>query len=158
AGACHAAQYGQGGFKLSVFASDPVNDHLAIARAALGRRICPTDPGRSLFLLKPTAQVSHGGGRRLVKGSVDYRILEQWVAGGAPPGSGQPAHVTGLEVWPARRIGEVGMTQQLRVVARYGDGKARDVTPWAKFDSTDEGVVGVSPEGLLRAVGRGQGA
>src|SRR5439155_23800233 len=41
AGACHAAQYGQGGFKLSVFASEPYNDHPAIARAALGRRISP---------------------------------------------------------------------------------------------------------------------
>src|SRR5262249_21256249 len=27
AGACHAAQYGQGGFKLSVFASEPYNHH-----------------------------------------------------------------------------------------------------------------------------------
>ena len=34
AGACHASQYGQGGFKLSVFASDASADHFAMVRAA----------------------------------------------------------------------------------------------------------------------------
>src|SRR5262249_20326079 len=56
AGACHASQFGKGGFKLSVFASEPANDHLAIARGEIGRRISPIDPARSLLLLKPTMQ------------------------------------------------------------------------------------------------------
>src|SRR5262245_8945563 len=155
AGACHAAQYGQGGFKLSVFASEPYNDHPAIARASMGRRISPTDPARSLLLLKATGKVQHGGGRRLDPDSVDCRILEQWIARGAP-NVGGPASLTDLAVWPARRVGDVGLKQQLRVGARYSDGKQRDVNPWAKFDSTDEGVVRVSPQGLLQTVGKGQ--
>src|SRR6266542_1064355 len=65
AGACHASQYGKGGFKLSVFASEPSNDQEAIARAYMRRRINPTDPPRSLLLLKATAAIPHGGGRRL---------------------------------------------------------------------------------------------
>ena len=39
AGACHASQYGQGGFKLSVFASDPQADHQAMVRADMSRRV-----------------------------------------------------------------------------------------------------------------------
>src|SRR5205085_230770 len=99
-----------------------------------------------------------GGGRRLAPGGVDARILEQWVGRGAPLSAGKSADLTELEVWPARRVGDVGLTQQLRILARYSDGKQRDVTTWAKFDSTDEGVVRVSPHGLLTTVGRGQGA
>ena len=38
AGACHAAQYGKGGFKLSVFGFAPDADHLAIVRDQQGRR------------------------------------------------------------------------------------------------------------------------
>ncbi len=158
AGACHAAQYGQGGFKLSVFSSEPYNDQPAIARGERGRRICTTDPARSLLLLKATGAVPHGGGRRLDPSAVDCRILERWIAAGAPINAGPSRDVVDLEVWPARRIADVGATQQLRVVAKYSDGKSRDVTAWAKFDSTDEGVVRVSPQGLMQAAGRGQGA
>ena len=157
AGACHAAQYGQGGFKLSVFSSEPSNDHSAITRALMGRRVSPTDPGHSLLLLKPTGRVPHGGGRRLRPGSADARLLEQWIARGAPGPAGNAPHVTSLEVWPVRCVGDIGLTQQIRAVARYNTGKERDVTAWAKFDSTDEGVVRATPEGLLRSVGRGQG-
>src|SRR5438552_1675600 len=139
AGACHASQFGKGGFKLSVFASEPTNDHLAIARGEIGRRISPIDPARSLLLLKPTMQVPHGGGRRLEAGSVDGRILEQWIAAGAPGPAGNAPAITDMEVFPAHRIGQMGLTQQLRVTAKYSDGKTRDVTAWAKFDSTDEG-------------------
>ncbi|MBI1917747.1 MAG: DUF1549 domain-containing protein, partial [Planctomycetes bacterium] len=158
AGACHASQYGKGGFKLSVFTSEPSNDHEAIARAYMRRRINPTDPPRSLLLLKATASIPHGGGRRLQPDSVDVRLLERWIAAGAPLTTGSSASVQDLEVWPSRRVGAVGLTQQLRVLARYSDGKQRDVTAWAKFDSTDDGAVRVSPQGLLQAVGRGQGA
>jgi hypothetical protein len=158
AGACHAAQYGKGGFKLSVFASEPAGDHLAIVRGEMGRRIAAVDAARSLLLLKPTMQVPHGGGRRLEVGSVDYRILEQWIAAGAPGPSGAAPSITSFEVFPTRRIGQVGLTQQLRATAKYSDGKVRDITAWAKFDSTDEGVLRVSPQGLVQTVGRGVGA
>src|SRR6266540_3851213 len=123
AGACHAAQYGQGGFKLSVFASEPYNDHPAITRAYMRRRINPTNPPSSLLLLKATGTISHGGGRRLQPGSVEARILEAWIAASAPMTAGSSASVQDLEVWPSRRVGDIGLTQQLRVIARYSDGK-----------------------------------
>jgi hypothetical protein len=157
AGACHASQFGKGGFKLSVFGYAPDDDYRAIVRDGMGRRVNFLDPGRSLVLLKPTLGVPHEGGHRLDARSVDYQVLKQWLAG-APPSAADAPAVTGLRVLPPRRVGDVGFTQQLRVVAAYADGKTRDVTAWAKFDTTDETVLRVSRDGLVRTVGRGQAA
>jgi hypothetical protein len=158
AGACHGSQFGKGGFKLSVFAYAPADDHRAITRDGFGRRINRTDAAHSLFLLKPTGAVSHGGGTRFAAGSVDHRILMSWIAGGAPGPAAKAPKLTSLHVEPARRIGAEGFEQQLRVVALYDNGAARDVTRWAKYDSTDEGVVAVTPAGRYRTVGVGEGA
>lgn len=156
--ACHASQYGQGEFKLSVFASDADADHTAIVHAALGRRVSVQQPGQSLVLLKPTAGVPHGGGQRLKRDSVDYQMFHAWIAAGASaPNSKDAPQVTGLKLLPERRTGTGAFTQQLRVIADYSDGVARDVTHWAHFDSLDEGVLQVSPQGLVDVQGRGQG-
>src|SRR4051812_49489004 len=63
-GACHGAAAGQGGFKLSLRGYDDEGDFLTLTRGAMGRRITPADPARSLLLLKPTAAVPHKGGER----------------------------------------------------------------------------------------------
>jgi hypothetical protein len=157
AGACHASQYGKGGFKLSVFGYAPEEDHFAIVRDRLGRRVSFIEPGESLFLLKPTASIPHGGGRRFDKGSVDYQIIERWIAGGAPGPLPNAPHVVSLTVAPSRRVGAVGLKQQLQVLAKYSDGRTRDVTAWARYDSMDEAILRVSPQGILGTVGKGQG-
>jgi hypothetical protein len=161
AGACHASQYGKGGFKLSVFGFAPNEDYRAIVRDGMGRRVNFLNPSASLLLLKPTLRIPHEGGHRLQAGSVDVQILQEWLAQGAPAlGAGLPTPpptVTALRVLPARRVGPPGFTQQLQVVATYSNGTNRDVTAWAKFDSMDEGVLSVAPDGLVRTVGRGQG-
>jgi hypothetical protein len=157
-GACHAAQYGQGGFKLSVFGFDPAADREAIARDALGRRINRLDPTQSLLLRKPTQQTPHGGGRRLQVGSRDYDLIAAWIQGGAPEPKPAERMIQTLQVTPTQRVGVPGLAQQLRVEAHYADGEVRDVTAWARFDSLDEGVVGVSNDGLCRVAGRGQAA
>src|SRR5262249_7344235 len=84
AGACHGAAAGQNGFKLSLRGYDDEGDYLALTHNALGRRIVPSDPGRSLMLLKPTAAVPHKGGKRFETTSLEYRILSQWIANGTP--------------------------------------------------------------------------
>jgi hypothetical protein len=157
AGACHASQYGKGGFKLTVFSFDPNQDHFNIVRDQYSRRVNFQEPARSLFLLKPTGTVPHGGGRRIQPGSVDHQILQSWLSGGAPGPAGGDARVNSLQVLPAHRVGQTKFTQQLRVVAGYTDGKKRDVTAWCKFDSMDDGVLRVSPTGRVETVGRGQG-
>jgi hypothetical protein len=157
AGACHASQYGKGGFKLSVFASQPDQDYQALTRDNFGRRLDLLDPAASLFLRKPTLGVPHEGGRRLEVGSVDYQILALWQANGAPGPAAKSPQVTGLKVVPARRVGPAGRAQQLQVIAQFDDGKSRDVTAWAKFRSMDDGVLRVEPDGLVSTTGRGQG-
>ena len=154
-GACHAAQYGQGGFKLSVFGFDPAADRNAMARDSQSRRINLLDPTHSLILQKPTMQAPHGGGRRLEVGSRDYELLAAWIRNGAPAPAIERA-ISKLIVTPSQRIGDVGLKQQLRVDAVYADGETRDVTAWAKFDSMDEGLVAVTREGLCTVAGRGQ--
>jgi len=155
-GACHAAQYGQGGFKLSVFGFDPPADRIAIARDSQGRRFNPIDVEHSLFLRKPLMEIPHGGGRRLQAGSRDHALLVAWLKSGAPASTGPERVLTKLKCTPNQRNGEPGLKQQLRVEAHYADGEVRDVTAWAKFDSMDESLVTVTPEGLTTVIGRGQ--
>src|SRR5688572_26773994 len=59
AGACHGAAAGQNGFRLSLRGYDDEGDYLSLTRHAVGRRIIPSDPARSLLLLKPTGAVPH---------------------------------------------------------------------------------------------------
>lgn len=157
AGACHASQYGKGGFKLSVFGFAPDEDYRAIVRDSLGRRANTIVPSASLLLRKPTGAVPHEGGQRLQTGSVDYQILEQWLGSGAAPPRAKEAKVVSLHLWPARRVGPLGFTQQLQVLAAYDNGRTRDVTALAQFSSMDEGVLSASPSGQVVTVGRGQG-
>jgi len=156
AGACHASQFGKGGFKLSVFGFAPDDDYRAIVRDSLGRRANTIVPSASLLLRKPTGAVPHEGGQRLQAGSVDYQILEQWLGSGAAPPTAKEPKVVSLHLWPARRVGPLGFTQQLQVLATYDNGRTRDVTALAQFSSMDEGVLSVSPSGQVAAVGRGQ--
>ncbi len=155
-GACHAAQYGKGGFKLSVFGFEPAKDRTAIIRERHQRRVNLMSPDTSLFLRKPTLQVPHGGGRRLDRDSIDHDILVAWLLSGAAAPDSKAAKVTRLDVFPRRRVGDVGTTQQLQVIAHYSDKTSRDVTAWAKYDSMDESVLNISQSGLVTASGRGQ--
>lgn len=155
-GACHASQYGKGGFKLSVFGFDPKLDYDMIVRERQQRRTNPMDPENSLFLKKPTMAVPHGGAKRLSKGSPDYNLLVSWIEHGAPAPLAEPAKVVKLEAFPKRRVAKADESQQVRVVATYKDDTVRDVTAWARYDSMDEAVLEVTESGLINVVGRGQ--
>ncbi len=155
-GACHATQYGQGGFKLSVFGFEPSDDYTAIRRDRLQRRINLINPTESLLLKKPTMQVPHGGGKRLDPASVDYRILVDWLKAGAPGVDKEAAHVEKMTVTPNHRLSTPGESQQLRVSATFSDGTERDVTAWAQFDSMDDAVLDVDENGRVSVIGKGQ--
>src|SRR5436190_20006482 len=73
-GACHGSFSGKGGFRLSLFASDPDADYRDI-RGVLGRRVNLQSPDESLLLLKPTGKVPHGGGLRLRPSSDEYHPI-----------------------------------------------------------------------------------
>src|SRR4030095_11247418 len=84
AGSCHGARAGQNGVRLTLFGFDVDADYTYLTRQAVGRRIVPTDPGRSLILTKPTGLLPHKGGVRLEAGSLEYRVLAEWIARGGP--------------------------------------------------------------------------
>jgi hypothetical protein len=155
-GACHASQHGKGGFTLSVMGYDAPSDRNAIVRDRMQRRVNLLKPAESLFLKKPTLSVQHGGGRRFEVNSTEYKILAAWIASGAPEPRADAPKVGKLVVTPSARVGAQGLRQQLRVEAVYSDGRTRDVTAWARFDSMDDAVVSVTPGGVVAAIGRGQ--
>lgn len=156
AAACHASQYGKGGFKLSVFGFAPDEDYRAIVREWRGRRVDLLEPEMSLILLKPTMAVPHGGNRRLSVGSVEYDTLRAWIAAGCSAPTGKEPKVIAMRVEPPSRVGRVGLVQQLRVIADYADGTSRDVTALAKYDTMDEMNQSVTSDGLVKMTGRGQ--
>ncbi len=158
-GACHGAQYGKGGFKLSLAGFDPDLDYQNIVKQARGRRVAFADPARSLLLLKPTMSVPHGGGRRLEPGSPDYSTLLRWLKDGAPGPTPSDTQVTKVEIFPAERIMQKSQgSQRLVVRATYSDGTTRDVTAHARINSLNEAIAACTPEGVITPVGKGQTA
>ena len=146
---CHGKAEGQGGFKLSVFASDPEADHAALTKEARGRRVFPASAEESLMLRKGTGRTAHGGGTRIPFGGEDYRVLRDWVAAGTPVGSPDAPRVVSLRVEPVERVMGQKADQQLKVFAKYSDGVEKDVTRHARFQSNTEAVAAVSPGGMV---------
>jgi hypothetical protein len=157
-GACHGALAGKGGFKLSLRGYDSLADYLSITRDVRGRRVEPTDPARSLLLLKPTMAVPHKGGLRFDVDSPAYEIVSRWVAAGAPPPSKDDPEVVTIEVSPGESTLKPGDEQSLAVRAQFSDGSERDVTEWSKFAATNEAVATVTEDGRIKVVGHGGGA
>jgi hypothetical protein len=157
-GACHGALAGKGGFKLSLRGYDVEADYLSITRDSRGRRIEFTDPGKSLFLLKPTMAVPHKGGLRFEVDSPAYKILSEWIAAGAPAPRDDDPLVESLEIHPAEVTLRPGDEQNVVVRARYNDGQVRDVTEWARFAATNEAVATATEDGHIKIVGHGVGA
>src|SRR5438477_3082213 len=95
---CHGGVKGRGGFKLSPAALDAKADYEWIVKGGKYQvlttevagerkpRIDVRNPEQSLLLLKPTAAVPHGGGRRIERDSGEYRAILSWIRAGAPMG------------------------------------------------------------------------
>lgn len=151
AGVCHAkAGNGQNGFQLSLLGFEPLDDYEQLVKKARGRRLSFASPDHSLILQKASAQVPHGGGRRLDPTSEAYALLRQWIAQGAPWGMDDEPTFESLEVQPARARIARGGQQQLKALAHYGDGSIRDVTQLALYESNDPAMAEVSDRGLVQ--------
>jgi hypothetical protein len=157
-GACHGAAAGKNGLRLSLRAYAPEVDYDVLTRQSLGRRIDTTAPAESLFLLKPTGSLEHGGGMRLDPASLEYRVLSEWIASGMPrPREDEPV-LKSVTAVPSRALLAPGSELSVLVQATYSDGRVADVTRWAKFESTDASVLKVNEAGRLRVEGRGEAA
>jgi hypothetical protein len=81
-GACHGAQQGKAGFKLSLRGYDTLFDYTALVDDISGRRFNRAVPEQSLMLLKPTAGVPHEGGFLFDENSRYYDLIRTWIAEG----------------------------------------------------------------------------
>jgi hypothetical protein len=157
-GACHGALAGKNGFKLSLRGYDPDGDCRTLSRQARGRRIVPSDPGRSLLLTKPTGAVPHKGGVRFDVGSPEYRVLAEWIAAGTPAPQESDARISHLEILPKQAVLKPGAAQQLIVQAHFSDGRVEDVTRWCLYSSTNQSVAIADDHGRVQVMGNGEGA
>jgi hypothetical protein len=158
-GTCHGAAKGKGGFKLSLRGYDPEYDYRGLIQDLSGRRFNRVDPGRSLMLLKPTAQIPHGGGLRFDTESAYYKTIYRWIAEGADFGDPVSAQVTKLDIEPSEMLApKTGMTQQLKIVAHYADGGSRDVTKEALYSSNTPTVADIDGTGVIKTERKGEAA
>jgi hypothetical protein len=158
AGACHGAAAGQNGFKLSLRGYDDEGDYIALTRHALERRIVPSDPGRSLMLLKPSGAVPHKGGKKFDTDSLEYGILSDWIASGAPGPKKDDPRIERIEVTPTQAVLKPGESKQLLVRAFFNDGRTEDVTRWVKYTDANSSVTQVDDTGSVNVMGQGEGA
>ena len=155
-GACHGAQHGRGGFKLSLLGFDAAFDHAQIVQSAEGRRVVVSDPESSILLQKPALLMDHKGGERFAPRSREYSYLRRWLEDGVPEPSPKDPECVGLEVWPPHRIMVPGEQQQILVKAKWKDGRVEDVTATAQYDTLNDGVAGANPAGIVTAKNRGE--
>ncbi|MEX2561295.1 MAG: S-layer protein, partial [Pirellulales bacterium] len=83
-GGCHGKASGQNGFKLSLLGFEPGEDYEHLVKEGRGRRLFPASPDRSLLLLKPINGMPHGGGQRMVRNWLEYKLMRRWIGQGMP--------------------------------------------------------------------------
>ncbi len=149
-GGCHGKSGGQNGFRLSLLGFEPTEDYEWLVRESRGRRLSPAAPERSLFLLKATATLPHGGGKRLEVGSSDYKLLARWISEGMPYGNASDPKVASIEVTPSEQTMALGAEVQLQVTAKYTDGSTEDVTRSAVYDVNDKELGTIADDGKLK--------
>lgn len=150
-GPCHGKQRGQNGFQLSLLGFDSDFDYNAVVREARGRRIFPAVPSASLLVQKATAELPHGGGRRMEVGSESYQTLVAWIAQGAPRRVADEPQLDHVQLVHDKFSLTPGEQQSLQVLAHYSDGSTRDVTRLATYLSNEATVVGVDDAGVMTA-------
>lgn len=147
--ACHGSFQGQGGFRLSLFSSDPQLDHDNLVK---GERVNPSTPAESLALRKATRAVAHKGGKRFDKDSWQYLLLRDWIGAGAPYLPGKEAVVARLEVAPAQLVlAGKDAKAPLKVRAHFSDGTVEDVTGLTQFTSNDDAIAAAGDSGDVTA-------
>ena len=157
-GACHGAAAGQGGFRLSLRGYDDEGDYLTLTRGAFSRRITPSDPARSLLLLKPANLVPHKGGEKFKIGSPEWTTLVDWIANGVPGPAANDPRVERVESLPAHVRLAPGAKQRFIVRAHFTDGHSEEVTRFVKWTAVNQSVINVDEEGRATVVGKGESA
>lgn len=158
AGVCHGAVKGQNGFRLSLFGAEAANDHHRLLREEGGRRLNLNDPEQSLLLLKASGQATHPGGVRMATGSIEYKIVRDWIAAGAKLDPIDKSFVTRLLVTPEQKTVKQGDRYALRVMATFADGSSEDVTAFTTFEPVNKEMARIDASGQVQALGIGDTA
>lgn len=151
AGPCHGKSRGQNGFALSLLGFDSDFDYSAIVEETRGRRLFPSAPEQSLLLKKATGLMPHGGGKKFAVGSPSYELILSWIREGAPRTPPGAPRIVRVVTEPANQRLFPGGTFPLKVFAEYSDGKRRDVTDGAAFQSNDNTVASPGTDGVIKA-------
>ena len=149
-GGCHGKSGGQNGFKLSLLGFEPQEDFEHIVKEARGRRVFPGSPEQSLLLTKGTAQLPHGGGKKLDPNSEDYADLVRWIREGMPYGRDTDPKMASISVEPATLTMPLKGAQQLQVTAHYTDGSTRDVTKRALYEANEKAMAETNETGRVQ--------
>lgn len=154
AGKCHGSAIGRGDFKLSLYGGNPQADFEEIVRRMNGRRVNLSQPEESLIVMKPTANLRHGGRMVFDDGSESEQLLINWIKQGAK--NIQHRQLKHVEVTPRLFVAtKSSATVQLNVIAQYDDGVTRDVTPWTSFVAEDSSAVRIDADAATAEVLRG---
>ena len=149
-GACHGKSSGQNGFRLSLLGFEPQEDYEHLVKESRGRRLFPAAPSQSLVLAKATADLPHGGGLLIERGSRDFTLLHRWIAQGMPYGEPDDPTLARIAVFPRQRVMDPNQEQQLLVLAHYSDGSIQDVTRIVHYEPSEAAMAKVSPAGLVQ--------
>ena len=154
-GPCHGSFSGKGGFRLSLFASDPEADYQQI-RGVYGRRINGQSPEESLILLKPTGQVPHGGSVRMRLRGDEYNMIRRWIETGMPYSPEKEGRVTSVRVDPPKFVTSTdAVPTALKVYARLQNGSELEVTRFARFEAFDATIADVDETGKVTGLRSG---
>ena len=153
AGACHGAAAGRGEFKLSLFGGNPQSDYKAIVRQLAGRRINLMHPEESLVILKPTAQISHGGRQVLNEDGEGAQLIRSWIQQGARYETQH--HLERVEISPQRHvITNLESPIQLQAKAHFSNSTTEDVTRWTVFTPEDTSAIEIDASTAVAKVNR----
>ena len=144
---CHGSFQGQGGFQLSLFGYDFAADHKELMEEGSGR-VDVNDPHESLVLAKPSDEDYHEGGLRFGEESWQYRVIHNWIAGGAKSPD-QLHSLERLELLPREIVADSTSKVQLKAIAHWSDGTSEDVTPLTRFQTNDDQVAQITENGLV---------
>jgi len=150
-GGCHGKASGQNGFRLSLLGFVPEFDYESLVNEGRGRRVFPAAPERSLLLTKATAQVPHGGGRKIAVGSRDDLVIRRWIAAGMPVGASEAPTVAKIVIEPAQATLSRGEARQILATAVYTDGSTEDVTRFAQYQTNDPDLLVATETGRVSA-------
>jgi hypothetical protein len=152
-GGCHGKLAGQNGFRLSLLGFEPDLDYATLVKEGRGRRLFPANPDSSLFLMKATGKIAHGGGRKMEPDSDEYKIVRRWIAAGMPWGDAKDPVVTKISVYPEHQLMTRQSKQQFAVFAHYSDGSIDDITRRAQYECNDTEIATVDTNALVRTLG-----